>query len=452
MTKPNNTLHILLSTLLLLWSVAPAFAQDHELSLDEKMLSPAMRAMVEAHDSALFIVGGLDDADPSDYTWTERHYIHIDPNCVSIADPAPVPDSVYIMRLRALPTVIPMPFNQPVKQALDFYLQRRRSLVERMVGLGFNYYFPIFENALQRYGLPSELKYLSCIESGLRQNAYSPARAAGLWQFIPGTGILQGLEVNSYIDERYDLYKSTDAACAFLKQLYNRFQDWHLAIAAYNCGPGNIDKAIARSGGRRTFWEIYNFLPSETRAYVPFFIAATYVMTYHCEHNLCGSEADIPVESDTLMIRQMVHFDQISHWLDIPVEEIESLNPQYICDIIPASAERHRSLTLPADKTVQFLQMQDSIYAFQADSLLPHNGDITEVVMRGKRNSYVTKGGNRAGGSRGGSAAKGGTYTVRKGESLGAIARKHHTTITKLKNANGLKSDKIRAGQKLRIP
>ena len=426
-------------------------AQDREMTLDEKQ-SAAYRAMMNVRDTALYIPESLDDADPSDYTWTERHYIHVDPNCVRIVDPEPTPDSVFILRLKAIPTVIEMPYNQPVRQALDLYLLRRRSLVERMVGLGFNYYFPIFENALQRYGLPSELKYLACIESGLRQNAYSPARAAGLWQFIPGTGILQGLEVNSQIDERYDLYKSTEAACIFLKQLYERFGDWHLAIAAYNCGSGNITKAIARSGGKETFWEIYDYLPQETRAYVPFFIAATYVMTYHCEHGLCGSEADVPVECDTLMVSNMVHFDQISHWLELPVEELESLNPQYIRDIVPASAEIARSITLPADKISQFIELQDSIYAYKAETLLPRNGSITEVASRGRANSYVTKGGNRSTGRTGATGGKGGSYTVRKGDTLGSIAKRNHTTITRIKKANGLKSDKISIGQKLKLP
>ena len=428
----------------------PLLAQEHEMTADEKLESAAYRAMVEAQDSSLFILESLEDNDESDYAWTERQFIHIDPNCVRILEPEPVPDSVYIMRLRALPTIIEMPFNQPVKKALDFYLMRRRALVERMVSVGFNYYFPIFENALQKYELPSELKYLACIESALRQNAYSPARAAGLWQFIPATGIMQGLEVNSYIDERYDLYKSTDAACKFLKKLYNKFDDWHLAIAAYNCGPGNIDKAIARSGGHRTFWEIYNYLPQETRAYVPFFIAATYVMTYHCEHGLCGSVTDIPVECDTVMVNRMVHFEQIAHCLNLLMEVVESLNPQYIRDIVPGSPEKPHSITLPANKAISFLERQDSIFAYKAETLLPRNGRITEVSTRGRRNEYVRQGGNR--GSSGSTGSSGRIYTVRKGESLGSIARKHHTTSAKIKKLNKLRSDRIHPGQKLRLP
>ena len=350
------------------------------------------------------------------------------------------------MRLRALPTKIDMPFNQPVRQCLDLYVHRRREMVERMVGLGYNYYFPVFEDALQRYGLPSELKYLACIESGLRINAYSRARAAGLWQFIPSSGMLQGLEINSFIDERYDLYKSTDAACRFLQQLYNIFGDWNLAIAAYNCGPGNVCKAIARSGGRRTFWEIYNFLPRETRSYVPLFIAATYIMNYHCEHNLCGTVSEIPPICDTLMLNTMVHFDQISQVLGIPREQIESLNPQYIYDIVPGNPEKAYSLTLPQNEALAFIELQDSIFAFKADSLLPHNGDLKEVPVRGRRNTYV-----KGGGTGGGTADAKGYYRVRKGDTLGSIARRNHTTVAKIKKLNGLKSDRLSIGQKLKL-
>ena len=454
----SRTLRLLSTTLLLIVLTSQwLMAQKRELTEEQKMQNPAYRAMMTVRDSALFIPETLDQIDSIPYTWAERQLIHIDSDCISDPNPEPTPDSVYIMRLKAMPTIIDMPFNQPVKKSLDFYLQRRRSLIEHMVGLGFNYYFPIFEDALKRHGLPSELKYLACIESALRINAYSPAHAAGLWQFIPSSGILQGLEINSYIDERYDVYKSTEAACKFLKQLYNKFQDWPLAIAAYNCGPGNIDKAIARSGGRRTFWELYNYLPKETRSYVPLFIAATYSMTYHCEHNLCGAEGSVPVACDTIMVDQFVHFEQISHWLDIPLEQIESLNPQYICDIVPGSEEKSRSITLPADKAVAFLHMQDSIYAFKADSLLPRNGEVKEVLEKGRRNSYVAAGGNRrasagAGRGSGTSSASGSSHIVRKGETLSGIAKKYHTSVAALKKANGLRHDRLRAGQKLRLP
>ncbi len=456
-------LRFIFSLLLVCLASLSVMAQrERELTLEEKMQSPAFRAMMTVRDSALYIPEALDEADTTQYSWTERQFLHVDPDCISDPNPIPVPDSVYIMRMHALPTVIDMPYNQPVKQCLDFYLTRRRAMIERLVGIGYNHYFPVFEDALQRYELPSELKYLACIESALKQNAYSPARAAGLWQFIPSSGMMQGLEINSYIDERYDLYKSTDAACRFLKQLYNRFQDWPLAIAAYNCGPGNIDKAIARSGGRRTFWELYSYLPKETRSYVPLFIAMTYSMTYHCEHNLCGTLSGIPEQCDTLMVSQLIHFEQISQCLNIPIEQIESLNPQYICDIVPASTEKQYCIMLPADKAIEFIQYQDSIVAYKADSLLPHNGDpMKEIVLKGRRNAYVRDGGNRTAGAAAGSgrgdsnsstAGKRGTYTVKKGDTLGAIARKHHTTIAKIKKANGLRNDNVQIGQRLIIP
>lgn len=396
-----------------------------------------------------------EDADSVKYTWTERMFIHFDPDCISDEQVDEVSDSIYIMRLKALPTLIEMPFNEPIRKCLDMYVHRRRALVEKMVGIGYNHYFPVFEDALQRYGMPSELKFLACIESALKQNAYSRARAAGLWQFMAGTGTLLGLEVNSYIDERYDLYKSTDAACRYLQQLYNIYQDWPLAIAAYNCGPGNINKAIARSGGRRTFWEIYNFLPAETRTYVPLFIAATYIMTYHCEHNLCATVGEVPPLCDTLMVNQMVHFDQISNVIDIPVEVLESLNPQYICDIVPGSPEKAKSITLPAEKTMQFIQMQDSIMAFKADSLLPQNGELREVPVRGKRNSYVVNGGNRNIGTSGakgkGGTASGDVHIVQKGQTLSYISRRYGVSVSRLKTLNKLKNDNLKVGQRIRL-
>lgn len=414
-------------------------------------------------DSTIDLPEGLFEVEETAYTWMERQFLHVDDGCISDSIGRFVPDSVYQMRLAALPTVIEMSWNHEVARCLDLYLNKRRKLIERMVGLGYNYYFPIFEEALQRHELPSELKYLACIESGLRQNAYSPARAAGLWQFIPGTGVLQGLEINSYIDERYDVYKSTDAACRYLKGLYNKFGDWHLAIAAYNCGPGNVSKAMVRSRGGKTFWEIYKWLPRETRAYVPLYIAAVYVMTYHCEHNLCATLNDIPPTCDTIMLNRPVNFEQIATLIpNLTIEQVENLNPQYTHDIIPASQERQYALALPSDKAMTFIQNQDTIMGWRADELLPQNGMWREVSSKGRTNSYVRDGGNRLSersqaGSKGGrgqkgSSASGSTYKVKKGDTLASIARRHGCTVAQLKKANGMKKNIVRVGQKIFIP
>ncbi len=410
------------------------------------------QAMLNAFDSAMIFPESLEEIDNIDYDWTERHFIHVDPNCISDSGWHFVPDSEYIERLKAIPSIIELPFNQPVRECLDLYIHRRREMVERMVGVGYNHYFPIFEDALRRYSMPSELKYLACIESGLRQNAYSRAGAAGLWQFMPSTGVLQGLEVNSYIDERYDLYKSTDAACRYLLQLYGTFQDWPLAIAAYNCGPGNVKKAIARSGGRRSFWEIYQFLPRETRSYFPIFVAATYVMNYHCDYNLCAAVSEIPPVCDTIMLDQMVHFEQIARYVNMPVNQIESLNPQYIYDIVPGSNLKSYALTLPEDKALEFIELQDSIFAYKADSLLPHNGDLRLIQNKGQHNSYIKSGGRK--GRKGGPAVTGGDtkyHKVRRGQTLSYIARKYGISVNKLKSLNGLKDNNIRVGQRLRV-
>lgn len=393
--------------------------------------------------------------DTLQYTWMERMLIHADPDCISDTQVDEVPDSVYIMRLKALPTLIEMPFNDQVRKCIELYVHRRRAMVERMVGIGYNHYFPVFEEALQRHGLPSELKFLACIESALKQNAYSRAKAAGLWQLIPTTGMLLGLEVNSVVDERYDLYKSTDAACRYLKNLYSTFHDWPMAIAAYNCGPGNVNKAIARSGGRQSFWEIYNFLPAETRTYVPLFIAATYIMTYHCEHNLCATLAELPPQCDTLMVDCAIHFDQITNVIGVETEVLESLNPQYVADIVPGSIAKPMSLTLPIEKTVEFIALQDSIPTFKADSLLPRNGEIQEILVRGKKNTYVTSGGNSLStgkNTKGNSKVKAGpgVHVVQKGETLSYIAKKHGTTVQKLKTLNGLKNNNLQIGQRIK--
>lgn len=444
-------------------SISAQVSIKKKAKLMERTESSEYKAMINASDEAMvFPESIIETAEAEDsirtYSWLERQLIHADPDCISDEQVDEVPDSIYIMRLTALPTVIDMPYNEPIKKCLELYVHRRRAMVERMVGVGYNHYFPIFEEALQRHGMPSELKFLACIESALKQNAFSRAKAAGLWQFMPATGMLQGLEVNSIIDERYDLYKSTDAACKYLKQLYSIYNDWSLAIAAYNCGPGNINKAIARSGGRRSFWEIYSFLPSETRTYVPLFVAATYIMTYHCEHNLCATIGDLPPQCDTIMIHNMVHFEQIANVLDIPLEVIESLNPQYIADIVPGTIEKPKSIMLPQEKSVEFIELQDSILAFKADSLLPHNGEIQDVWIKGRRNSFVQSGGNSLSTGKGRKGTKPAATTggkdihiVQKGQTLSYIARRYGTTVSNIKALNGLKKDAIAVGQRLRV-
>ena len=244
------------------------------------------------------------------------------------------PDSVYIRRLQQLPTVIDMPYNQIVRSYIDMYMQRRRGLMETLLGRSI-YYMPIFEQALEKEGLPLELKYLPIIESALRPDATSRAGAAGLWQFMVATGRLMGLEVNSLVDERRDPYKSSEAAARYLKQMYDIYHDWHLVIASYNCGPVNVNKAIRRSGGKTDYWEIYNFLPRETRGYVPAFIAANYAMTYYREHNIAPVLMEKPLITDSIMVCRDVYFDQISAVLGIPVEELCELNPQYRRNRIP---------------------------------------------------------------------------------------------------------------------
>jgi membrane-bound lytic murein transglycosylase D len=335
-------------------------------------------AMTQIRDSAIVMPESFNTGLDSLLSgWLSQHFIHTDENCISNDDVPPVPDSVYIERLKALPTIIDMPYNQVVRSYIDMYVHRRRTLVEYMVGLS-QFYFPLFEDALSRYHMPTELRCLPVIESALKPSATSRAGAAGLWQFMPSTGRKMGLEVNSVLDERRDPVKSTDAACRYLMELYNIYNDWTLAIAAYNCGPGNVNKAIKRSGGKMNFWDIYFYLPQETRGYIPAFIAANYIMTYHCEHNLCGVQTELPPVSDTVMVDHMVHFKQIATMLDVPLEQIRALNPQYAYDLVPGNY-RPSALRLPAQKLYEYIEREESISAYKADSLLPKNGKARSV-------------------------------------------------------------------------
>lgn len=345
-----------------------------------------------------------------------------------------LPDSVIIGRLRALHTVIPMTYNAEVRSHIRFYLKVMANKLDVMLTL-CEYYHPMFEEALARYGVPEELKYLSIVESAMNPEATSRVGAAGLWQFMYSTGKLYDLEVNSVVDDRRDPQKSTVAAARHLSDLYRVFGDWQLAIAAYNCGSGNINKAIARSGGKRDFWDIYYNLPRETRGYIPSFIAVVYVMNYYEQHGLRPGRLNLPIRSDTLMLDHDVLMCYVGEATGMEMEELRTLNPQYRVGLIPASSGEY-SLCLPTGKIELFIAQQDSIYARTADSL---ERRPIKVEPRGKGSSHGSSGGG------------GKYYTVRKGDTLSKIATKHGISVSTLKKRNGLKGDKIRVGQKLKV-
>ena len=336
-----------------------SFAQDAE--LDEELYVESDTAEVVMPDSLeLALTDSIDSSVvyPESMeaglntlltNWYMQQYAVVDDSCLETSVNIDYPDSVYMRKLAQLPTVIEMPYNSVVRRYIDMYVQKRRALVENLLGLG-TYYMPIFEEALEREGLPLELKYLPIIESALRPDATSRAGAAGLWQFMVRTGKSMGLEVNSLVDERRDPIKSSAMAARYLKDLYAIYHDWALAIASYNCGPGNVSKAIRRSGGKTDYWEIYPYLPRETRGYVPAFIAVNYVMNYYSDHNICPVLTRRPLLTDTVQVNRRLHLKQVADVLQIPLEEIRSLNPQYRRDIIPGHATRPCALTLPSQQ------------------------------------------------------------------------------------------------------
>lgn len=348
-------------------------------------------------------------------------------------------DDVILERLAALPTEIELPLNGPVRNMISFYANRKRQLVENMLGLSL-YYMPIFEEALERHGMPNELRYLPVIESALVPTAVSKAGAAGLWQFMPPTATGLGLEINSLVDQRRDPYLSSDAAARYLKQLFNTYGDWSLAIAAYNCGPGNVNKALRRAGGgKHDFWEIYPFLPTETRGYVPAFIAANYIMNYHKEHNISPALAKRPIITDTVHVNKRVHFEQISHVLDIPMEEIRALNPQFRKDLIPGDI-RPYSLVLPSLQTLAYIANEDSILNFDAKKYArrgivePATGAATGRDSRGEYYDEETVI----------------YHTVARNETLTKIANKYGVTVASIRKNNKI-GKTVKQGAKLKI-
>jgi len=345
-------------------------------------------------------------------------------------------DSVYMNRLYNLPTVMEMSYNEVVRSYIDRYSDRNRNMVGYLATIG-DYYFPMFEQALDKYGLPLELKYLPVIESALNPIAVSRVGATGLWQFMLKTGQSYGLEVNSLVDERRDPHKATDAAARYLLDLHKLYEDWNLVIAAYNCGPGNVNKAISRSGGKRDYWEIYKYLPKETRGYVPAFIAATYIMNYYPSHNICAVESNNDmIAMDTIHVNKQLHFKQISDVLSIPMEKLRRMNPQYKMDIIPGGVQSY-VLVLPTNKVLAFIEQQDTITNYNRDTFFTHRLN-TDQYINGSYSSNVSSGGTQNV-----------YYKVKKGDNLGKIAQRNHTTVAQLKKWNNLKSNMISAGKSL---
>lgn len=386
-------------------------------------------------------------------------------------------DKVYIERLQRLQNEkgfeIELPFNSIVKSYIELYTNRRRDLVERMLGMWL-YYEPIFEEALAKEGMPLELKYLPIIESALNPNAVSPAGAAGLWQFILSTGRGMGLEINTLVDERRDTYKASQKAAEFLKSLYKTYGDWSLAIAAYNCGPGNVNKAIRRSGGgEKDYWEIYNYLPKETRGYVPAFIAAAYVMNYHNEHGISAALAKKPLLTDTVHITRRLHFNQIAEVIDLSIDALETLNPQYRKNIIPGTSYKPFVLILPSKQVYSYLMSEQTIGQYEEENYAlretaepgvsryestsnnyietpesTHNDSVQSNVAVASSSYQVKPNENNN------------VYTskeeiiiheVRRGETLKSIASKYGTNISRIKKENNLSGNTINRGQKLKI-
>ncbi|MDE6022106.1 MAG: transglycosylase SLT domain-containing protein, partial [Muribaculaceae bacterium] len=382
--------------------------------------------------------------------WYMRNYTATDKSYSSKKD-VETSDEVIKSRLASMPTVIEMPFNSIVRQYIDRYTKNGRPQVAAILGLGI-YYMPIFEQALEEQGLPQELKYLPVIESALDPNAVSKSGAAGLWQLMLATGKGLGLECNSIVDERRDPYASSKAAAQLLKQLYDTYGDWSLAIAAYNCGPSTVNKAIRRAGidtSKADFWSIYPYLPEQTRGYVPMFIAANYVMTYYPLHNINPVLPTKPLVTDTVGVTDRMHFDQISAVLGIPKDEIRILNPQYREDVIPGNPDRAYMLALPSKQIHAYLMSHDQILAYQAAKYgrrvtaepgvasNPVTEDVASNEIAGEEpiQTQLPAGSPTTV-----------SHKVASGETLTSIASKYGVQAADIRTANNLRRNAVRVG------
>lgn len=339
-----------------------------------------------------------------------------------------VPDEVYIQRLKQMNSFIDLPYNNIVRNYIILYSEKMSKTMPEILGL-CSYYMPIFEEIFNEHDMPEELKALAIIESALNPTAVSRAGAKGMWQFMYSTAKLYGLTINSFVDERFDPIKSAHAVAAYLEDAYSIFGDWNLAIASYNCGAGNVNKAIRRSGGKRAFWDIYPYLPRETRGYVPAFVGALYTMTYYKEHGIVPQQVALPAVTDTFKIHKMLHFKQVSELAGVPLQTLEDLNPQYRHEIIPGN-EKEYILRIPYQYSNSFIDHEDSLYSYKADEYF--NPVVIKKIKDGGDGERII-------------------HKVKSGEFLGHIALKYRCSVSQIKRWNNLRSDNIRVGQRLVI-
>lgn len=422
---------ILASIALLLAGAAPVTAAPSPLSI--------LQIRDSLHNVPIIYPESFEtDVHKMQQNWYLKNYADIDRSADTRTSTELPPDEVIIERLGSLPTIIELPYNSVVRNYISMYVNRKKQLVENMLGMSL-YYMPIFEQALDRNGMPLELKYLPVIESALNPDAVSRAGATGLWQFMLPTATGEGLEISSLVDQRRDPYASSEAAACYLKKLHEIFGNWSLAIAAYNCGPGNVNKAIRRAGGgTKDFWQIYPYLPAETRGYVPAFIAANYAMNFYDKHNISPALARKPIVTDTIHVKRRVHFEQIRDVLGIPMEELQTFNPQYRTGLIPGDI-RPYTLVLPSLQVYAYLANEDSIVNHNAERYARR--DVVEPAPDGSgvdsKGAYVEE-----------LVVK--YHTVRRGQTLAKIANMYGVTAASIRKTNKI-GRKVRRGQKLRI-
>ena len=397
----------------------PIFGEPQHSTLSADSLSDVVGLIPESLDA---------NVDSLLHSWHVQYFSKVDEYCHDDAENVYFPDSVYEERLERLPSVIRLPYNEVVRDCIDLYAGRKRDLVRYMLGMA-DFYFPIIEQVLDKHNLPLELKYLAVVESALNPVALSRVGACGLWQFMLPTGKIYGLEINSLLDERRDPEKATEAACKYFEDMYAIYGDWNLVLASYNCGPGNVNKAIRRSGGKTDFWEIFRYLPRETRSYVPLFIAANYIMNYYCDHNICPMQTSLPLATDTVMVNSMLHLQQVSDVLGIDIEQLRALNPQYKRDIIPGNTEPS-VLKLPASQTYAFVDKEDSVYTHRIEELLANC--IPVNAADGSKNLTLEKI----------------THVVASGENIYTIANRYGVTPKDIRKWNGLGSNRVAKGRR----